>query len=118
MYIKLLPAIGTGNNVAPDFNYALSIKPGMRIKQNNGTAAVFRTIDSVDFGFSSSLILPKLPYMKLILLQIATNILFIKKTSTCSFRRYKNYIHIHLSPTAYDKVLYYLIQYYRNYFSN
>ena len=51
---QLLPAIGSGNTVAPDFNYTLSIKPGMRIKQNNGSS-VFRTLDSVEFSYSSSL---------------------------------------------------------------
>jgi len=50
---QLLPAIGSGANVVPDYNYALSIKPGFQIKQNNGSA-VFRTLDSVDFTFSSS----------------------------------------------------------------
>jgi hypothetical protein len=49
----LVPSIGSGNNVRPDFNYALSIKPGMRIKQQTGTA-VFRTLDAVDFSYSSS----------------------------------------------------------------
>jgi len=47
---QLVPAIGTGINVQPDFNYALSIKPGMQIKQTAGSA-VFRTLDSVDFGY-------------------------------------------------------------------
>jgi len=51
---QLVPAIGTGINVQPDYNYALSIKPGMRISQNNGSA-VFRTLDSIDFTFSSSI---------------------------------------------------------------
>ena len=51
---QLVPSIGTGANVAPDFNYALTIKPGMQIKQKNGTA-VFRTLDSVDFSYSSSI---------------------------------------------------------------
>ena len=50
---QLVPAIGTGANVRPDYTYALSIKPGMRIKQNDGQA-VFRTLDTVDFRFSSS----------------------------------------------------------------
>ena len=50
---QLVPSIGSGANVAPDYNYALSIKPGMRIKQKDGPA-VFRTLDSVDFKFSSS----------------------------------------------------------------
>ena len=49
----IIPSIGAGAAVAPDFNYALSIKPGMRVKQNNG-AAIFRTLDSIDFAYSSS----------------------------------------------------------------
>ena len=51
---QLVPAIGSGTAVAPDYNYALNIKPGFQVKQNNG-AAVFRTLDSVNFGFSSSI---------------------------------------------------------------
>jgi hypothetical protein len=50
---QLVPATGTGDDVRPNYDYALSIKPGMRIKQSNGDA-VFRTLDSVDFEFSSS----------------------------------------------------------------
>lgn len=50
---QLVPSIDSGSSVRPDFEYALTIKPGMRIKQNNGTA-VFRTLDTVDFRFSSS----------------------------------------------------------------
>jgi hypothetical protein len=51
---QLVPSIGTGAAVAPDFNYALSIKSGLRVKQNDG-AAVFRTLDSIEFNFSSSI---------------------------------------------------------------
>jgi hypothetical protein len=51
---QLVPSTGTGANVKPDYNYALSIKPGFRVSQNNGSA-VFRTLDSVDFSFSSSI---------------------------------------------------------------
>lgn len=50
---QLVPAIGTGVDVQPDYNYALSIKPGFRVKQEGGSA-IFRTLDSVDFAFSSS----------------------------------------------------------------
>jgi hypothetical protein len=50
---QLLPAIGTGIAVRPDYNYALKIKDGMQVKQENGPA-IFRTIESVDFSFSSS----------------------------------------------------------------
>ena len=51
---QLVPSIGSGDNVQPDYNYALTIKPGFQIKQNDGPA-VFRTLDSVDFAFSSSI---------------------------------------------------------------
>lgn len=51
---QLVPAIGSGSNVRPDFNYALSIKPGMQIKQETGNVE-FRTLDSIDFAFSSSI---------------------------------------------------------------
>jgi hypothetical protein len=50
---QLVPAVGSGVNVQPDYNYALSIKSGMRVKQSDGPA-VFRTLESVDFKFSSS----------------------------------------------------------------
>jgi len=51
---QLVPATGTGDDVRPNFDYALSIQPGMRIKQSGGNA-VFRTLDSVEFAFSSSI---------------------------------------------------------------
>jgi len=50
---QLLPATGTGDNVKPDYDYALSIKPGMSVNQTNGNA-VFRILDNIDFRYSSS----------------------------------------------------------------
>jgi hypothetical protein len=50
---QLVPSIGSGSNVAPDYTYALSIKPGMQVGANNGSS-VFRTLDLVDFSYSSS----------------------------------------------------------------
>ena len=50
---QLVPAINSGSAVEPDFRYALSIKPGMQVKQQNGPA-IFRTVDGIDFAFSSS----------------------------------------------------------------
>ena len=51
---QLVPSIGSGDTVRPDYNYALTIKSGFQIKQKDGPA-VFRTLDSVDFAFSSSI---------------------------------------------------------------
>ena len=50
---QILPAIGSGNLVAPDYNFALTIRSGMTVKQTSGPA-VFRTTDVVDFNFSAS----------------------------------------------------------------
>ena len=50
---QLLPATGTGANVRPNYDYALTVKSGMSAKQAAGDIE-FRTTDPVDFSFSSS----------------------------------------------------------------
>jgi len=49
---QLIPSIGSGESIRPDFNYALKINSGMQVSSTNGT--VFRTKDDIDFAFSSS----------------------------------------------------------------
>jgi hypothetical protein len=51
---QLLPATGTGSAVRPNYNYALTVKSGMKVKQQAGDIE-FRTTELVDFKFSSSL---------------------------------------------------------------
>ena len=100
----IIPSIGAGTAVAPDFNYALSIKSGMRVKQNNG-AAIFRTLDSIDFAYSSSTSpteitiyesndTTKLPTYYLLKKQVRA-VSGDVKTSTYSFT----------TPLAYDKIV-------------
>ena len=50
---QIIPAISSGTDVVPDYDYALNIKSGMRVKEDGGPA-IFRTLDSIDFRFSSS----------------------------------------------------------------
>ena len=50
---QLIPAIGSGDDVRPDFDYALSIKSGLQVKNEKGPGE-FRTLESIDFEFSSS----------------------------------------------------------------
>ena len=50
--MQLVPAIGEGNNVKPDFNYALNIEEGLVASTANGQ--YFRTMFPVDFRYSSS----------------------------------------------------------------
>jgi hypothetical protein len=100
----IIPSIGTGTAVQPDFNYALSVKPGMRVKQNNG-AAIFRTLDSIDFAYSSSADptevtiyesddVTKLPTYYLLKKQVRA-VSGDVKTASYSF----------ITPVAYDKIV-------------
>lgn len=49
---QLIPSIGEGINTKPDFRYALIVEPNMTAKTSDDV--YFRTLDSVDFRFSSS----------------------------------------------------------------
>ena len=50
---QLIPAKGSGVSNQPNYEFALSISPGMRVKQDVGSAE-FRTLDVIDFNLSSS----------------------------------------------------------------
>ena len=49
---QLLPSIGTGSAVRPDYNYALKLAAGMQVSSDTGIT--FRTTNDLDFAFSSS----------------------------------------------------------------
>ncbi len=101
---QLVPATGTGSAVRPNWDYALTVKSGMRVKQKTGDIE-FRTTDLVDFSFSSSLDptevtiyesddTTKLPVYYLLKKQVPARSGKIE-TSTFTFT----------NPVAYDKVV-------------
>jgi len=49
---QLLPAIGSGGNTSPDWRYALQVSANMTVSSDVGKT--FRTVDSIDFRYSSS----------------------------------------------------------------
>lgn len=51
---QIVPAILTGGSIVPDYSYAFAIEPGMVVGSGTGTTVEFRTIDYIDFKFSSS----------------------------------------------------------------
>jgi len=51
---QLIPATGTSPNIVPDWNYAMIVNQDMIVKAEK-TPAEFRTMESVDFSYSSSL---------------------------------------------------------------
>lgn len=49
---QIVPSIGEGNETTPDYKYALIVQPNMIMQSDSGI--YFRTLDPVDFRFSSS----------------------------------------------------------------
>lgn len=50
---QLVPAVNSGENTKPDFRYALQIEGNANLQTQSGIQ--FRTLDDVDFSYSSSL---------------------------------------------------------------
>ena len=101
---QLVPSTGTGASVAPDYNYALSIKPGMRVKQSTGNA-VFRTLDSINFNFSSSIDPTEVTVYEI---DSATNLptyYLLKKQVRAVSGNVKTATFTFGTPIAYDKVV-------------
>ena len=101
---QLLPSTGSGTNSKPDFNYALSIKPGLQVKQETGNAE-FRTLDIVDFSFSSSLDTTEITVFKT---DTTTNdpIYFLaKKKVKAVSGTIKTATYTFTSPIPYDKIV-------------
>lgn len=51
---QLLPAIGSGNETKPDWRFGLYIEPNMQVSTTDNDPINFRTVDAIDFRFSSS----------------------------------------------------------------
>ena len=51
---QLVPSIGSGDNVKPDYDYAMTLSEGMVVGSTDFADVEFTTISSVDFAFSSS----------------------------------------------------------------
>jgi hypothetical protein len=51
---QLVPAKGSGDDVRPDFDYALKVQRGMQVGSDEFTNVQFNTTNAVDFSFSSS----------------------------------------------------------------
>ena len=51
---QIVPSKGSGDNVYPNFDYALKIKEGMKVNSATNQDVQFSTTQKVDFAFSSS----------------------------------------------------------------
>lgn len=51
---QVVPSVMQGGKIVPDFNYAFAVEPGLTVESTTDSNIQFRTIDYVDFKFSSS----------------------------------------------------------------
>ena len=50
----IVPAVGSGANVVPDYSYALIVNSGMQVASVSDSTVIFRTLEDVNFAHSSS----------------------------------------------------------------
>ncbi len=51
---QIVPAVGTGADVAPNYDYALIVNSGMQVQSDSDSSIFFRTLEDVNFANSSS----------------------------------------------------------------
>lgn len=98
---QLVPASGSGMNVKPDFDYALSIN-SLRAKSG---IVMFRTLDSIDFSFSSSLDPTEVSVYEVDPATKTPTYFLLKKQAKAVSGEIKTATFTFGSPIAYDKVL-------------
>jgi hypothetical protein len=101
---QLLPAKGSGATVSPDFSFALNILSGLIVNQTNGNAK-FRTTDSVDFNYSSSLSPTEITVYEIDSVTKQPTYFLLKKHVDAVSGDIKQAEYSFGSPVAYDKIL-------------
>lgn len=101
---QLLPAKGSGATVSPDFSFALNILSGLIVNQTNGNAK-FRTTDSVDFNYSSSLSPTEITVYEIDSVTKQPTYFLLKKQVDAVSGDIKQAEYTFGSPVAYDKIL-------------
>ena len=101
---QLVPAIGSGDNVKPDFTYAMSLSEGMVVGSTDFSDVEFTTVGSVDFAFSSSF-----DATEVSVYQIDENTnepvyYLLKKKIKATSGKEKSREYIFTNPKIYDKI--------------
>jgi len=101
---QLVPAVGSGDNVKPDFTYAMSLSEGMVVGSTDFSDVEFTTVGSVDFAFSSSF-----DATEVSVYQIDENTnepvyYLLKKKIKATSGKEKSREYIFTNPKIYDKI--------------
>lgn len=101
---QLIPSKGTGPNIKPDFTYALSIKEEMLVRSDlYGTE--FRTVEPIDFGYSSSLSPTELTVYQINDMTQEPEWYLLKKSITAISGKIKTKNFTFNEPKIYDKIV-------------
>ena len=106
---SLVPSIGSADNVRPDYNYALSIKSGLQVKNEKGPGE-FRTLESIDFELSSSSNPTEVSVYESDETTKQPVYYLLKKTVQCVSGKIKTATFSFTDPKQYDKIVYYILR--------
>lgn len=101
---QIVPAI-TGINNRPDWNYAFAIEPGMQVAVENDNSIQFRTIDYLDFRFSSSFDPTEVTVFEVDDITNEPSFYLLKKSVKAVSGVIKTIDYTFGSPKPYDKVI-------------
>lgn len=102
---QIVPAIGSGINNRPDWNYAFSIEPGMQVASETDNTIQFRTIDYLDFRFSSSFDPTEVTVFEIDDITNEPTFYLLKKSVKAVSGVIKTVNYTFGSPKPYDKVI-------------
>jgi len=101
---QLVPAIGTGDNVKPDYTYAMIVAAGMKIGSTDFQNVQFNTVTQVNFGFSSSFDPTEVSVYQIDENTSAPVYYLLKKKVKASSGSTKTATYTFGSPKIYDKI--------------
>jgi hypothetical protein len=102
---QIVPAIGSGISNRPDWNYAFAIEPGMRVAAENDNTIQFRTIEYLDFRFSSSFDPTEITIFEVDDITNEPTFYLLKKSVKAVSGVLKTVNYTFGSPKPYDKVI-------------
>lgn len=102
---QIVPAIGSGINNRPDWNYAFAIEPGMQVAVENDNTIQFRTIEYLDFRFSSSFDPTEITVFEIDDISNEPTFYLLKKNVKAVSGVIKTATYTFGSPRPYDKVI-------------
>lgn len=101
---QIVPSVGVGVGVKPDFNYALTLEANSTVSSKNNLNIVFRTIDEVNFKFSSSFSPTEISVYEVDLLTNEPTYYLLKKTVKAVSGNVFNATYTFTAPRPYDKL--------------